>query len=230
MFRKPVHVLLSVILTLSLSLPLTGCLNSAPEVSGAVKIASGQMSQLTAAEILALFNTAKQFRPDIPFDLTQAQAEGISAFLKANNINTIEQLEGIAEQFINDPRSVQLPPGLLEVFLADYENPSPTERTTNQGGGSLLSAATKLSSGQISEWTPDEVQVLGDTLTQLAAENGDPVEGLEYTDPQAAAIVDFLQMNDINTLEDWDDVKSQYDQDPNSVAIPEGALELFSEL
>lgn len=78
-------------------------------------------------------------------------------------------------------------------------------RTSNQGGGNLLTAVSKLMDGQLQKLTPDEWQILGDNLPTLAAEYGiDPgdIQIPSLTDEQAAAIVDFLIAHNLNTLEE----------------------------
>lgn len=76
-------------------------------------------------------------------------------------------------------------------------------RTSNQGGGNLLSAASKLMEGNIGGLTPDEWQILGDNVPKLAAQYG--IKGINLpvlSDDQAAAIVDFLAAYQISTIDD----------------------------
>jgi hypothetical protein len=78
-------------------------------------------------------------------------------------------------------------------------------RTSNQGGGSLLTAGNKLLDHQIGELTADEWQIVGDNLPVLAAEYGVNLQGYEIpmlTDEQAAAIVAFLADHNIRTIEE----------------------------
>ena len=97
-----------------------GCVSSAvpPEVSGAEKVANGQMTTLTGTEVLAMFNTAKALvasDPNTNFNnvtLTQAQADGIVEFIVANNLNSVEDVQAL----INDPGQIVIPPGLVELF------------------------------------------------------------------------------------------------------------------
>jgi hypothetical protein len=79
------------------------------------------------------------------------------------------------------------------------------ERTSNQGGGSLLSAGTKLLNHQIGSLTADEWQIIGDNLPALAAQFHVDLQGYEIpvlSDEQAAAIVDFLDAHNIETIEE----------------------------
>jgi hypothetical protein len=78
-------------------------------------------------------------------------------------------------------------------------------RTSNQGGGSLLTAATKLLNHRIGDLTADEWQIVGDNLPALAAQFNVDLQGYEIpvlSDEQAAAIVDFLDVHNINTIEE----------------------------
>jgi hypothetical protein len=100
--------------------------------------------------------------------------------------------------------------------------PTSPERTSNQGGGSLLSAGAKIANGQLASLTPDEVQILADMLSAQ-----DPNIELVVSDEDAQAAVEFLQLNEINTIEDLERVASDADQDPNSVIIPDGVLAIF---
>jgi len=223
MLREKRHAIVG--LAIALCLAVTGCIQSAA-ITGAAKVANNQWSQLTGAEILALLTTAKQLRPDLNLDLTRDQAEAVSEFLSANGIDNQADLQSTLDAFITDPTSVVIPPGTLELLLGEYENPTPTERTTNQGGGSLVSAMSKVTDGDIAAWTPDEIQILGDKITELNPDD-DP---MSFSDAQAAALSEFLVDNDVNTLGDWDGVMDQYNADPSSVDIPDGAEELFDNL
>lgn len=91
-------------------------------------------------------------------------------------------------------------------------------RTSNQGGGSILSAGTKIAGGNISGLTPDEIQIIGDAATSV----NEQVPTL--SDEQADAISEFLVANNINSV---DDVQAVVD-DPGMLVIPEGLEELFS--
>lgn len=91
-------------------------------------------------------------------------------------------------------------------------------RTSNQGGGSLLTAGTKIAASNISGLTADEIQILGDTASEFNAQ----VPAL--SDEQADAISEFLVQNDINSV---DDIQAIVD-DPGSLVIPDGLEELFS--
>ncbi len=65
------------------------------------------------------------------------------------------------------------------------------ERLANQFGGSLESAIGKVSGGQMSTLTPDEVQYYGDASDVTT-----------YPDDEAQAIVDFFERYGIDTPDD----------------------------
>ena len=75
---------------------------------------------------------------------------------------------------------------------------TPGSRTNNQGGGSLITAAMKYNSNNLSALTADEVQIVTD---ELIAQYNLPIDPL--TDEQAAAIIQFMADNNLNTIEDF---------------------------
>lgn len=97
--------------------------------------------------------------------------------------------------------------------------PGADSRTSNQGGGSIVSAAAKVASGQMTTLTADEVQILGD---QIAARST-RFAGIEVSDEQADAAVDFLDANDLNTVSE---IKALVDN-PGSIQIPESVQALL---
>lgn len=195
---------------------VSGCF-VAPALSGLEKIQSEQWSQLTGEEILALIQGGSLLGVELPFELTAAQADAIATFLHDNNINNEDDLEAILEQLFSDPGSIVVPDGALEIFLADVSSSAGTERTTNQGGGTLITAVEKVLDGEASTLTPDEIQVVVDKRTE---EDAQPQQ---LTDAQAAAISEFLVTNEIDTVTDWENVR-----DSGAATIPEGAEELFN--
>lgn len=100
--------------------------------------------------------------------------------------------------------------------------PAQDPRTSNQGGGSILSAGAKIAGSRISTLTPDEIQILGDTVSARSAQ----IE-LSITDQQAADAVQFLVDNKVNSIQDIQRLVEQYQNDPNSIEIPESILDLF---
>ncbi len=93
--------------------------------------------------------------------------------------------------------------------------PMVPERTSNQGGGTILTATGKVLGGQMTQLTADEVQIVTDQINDL-----NPQVDLTLDDDQAQAIVDFLAQNGINSFGDFQNL------DPGTVQPPRGAAEL----
>lgn len=100
--------------------------------------------------------------------------------------------------------------------------PSADSRTSNQGGGTILSAGTKVAGNQIATLTPDEIQILYD----LAASRTPKLDGYDLTDEQAAAAAEFLKLNEVNSPADIDRLVKQYEADPSSIEFPAALLAL----
>lgn len=84
-------------------------------------------------------------------------------------------------------------------------------RTSNQGGGSLLTAGTKLLGQRIGDLTADEWQIIGDNLPALVTQFNIDLQGYSIPvldDDAAAAIVDFLNDHNIVTV---DELVAAYD-------------------
>jgi len=124
-YRKPSSVAL-VLLAFTM-LGLGGCQRVGgcgdPATSALMKIGTGQMTQLTTVELQALAQMVSAQQgleaPEIPDPLAQA---GID-ILKANGINTIDQLLAFLQNLQRDPTSVTIPasavealPSLIELF------------------------------------------------------------------------------------------------------------------
>ena len=102
--------------------------------------------------------------------------------------------------------------GLLLILAAGC--PSADSRTSNQGGGDILTATE----GNIGDLTADEIQILGDVAASLGG-----TEIPQLTDEQAKQAVDFLDANNIQTLDEL-----QAAIDSGELEIPEELLALFS--
>lgn len=97
--------------------------------------------------------------------------------------------------------------------------PSADSRTGNQGGGSLISAGAKVAGGSMTDLTADEIQILGDVIATRSTR----FAGVEITDEQASAAVDFLEANDLNTV---NEIKALVDN-PGSITIPDSVQALL---
>lgn len=94
-------------------------------------------------------------------------------------------------------------------------------RTTNQGGGTVITAASKVVGGRMTSLTPDEIQIVSDAISDLS-----PDVSLFIGDDEAAAAVDFLQANNLNSIEDIAAFAEQAANDPSGVVIPESLIQL----
>jgi len=101
----------------------------------------------------------------------------------------------------------------------------PWTRTGNQGGGSLVTAVAKLTSGKLGVLTPDEIQILTDAVRRLADVDVPPV-----TDEQAAAVVKFLDDNNVETVEDLEALIKQAEEDPSSIVISDEVREVIEQI
>ncbi len=79
-------------------------------------------------------------------------------------------------------------------------------RTSNQGGGNILTVGAKLGSDSIGTLNPDEWQILTDNAATIAQQYGANLGGIgsipSLTDAEAAAVVTLLDENGVNTFND----------------------------
>ncbi len=98
----------------------------------------------------------------------------------------------------------------------------PWTRTGNQGGSTPISLLAKLAAGNIGDLNPDDVQVMTDVVRDVA---NAPIS--EVSDDLAAAIVETIEANGIQTLQDLEALAGQ---DPNDIVIPDSVLENEAEI
>lgn len=190
-----------------------------PEVSGALKLANDQVGELTASEIAALVTRAQQFGVDIDVTITEDDAQAIVEFFDVNDVQTINDVTLLVEQFVADPSSIEVPDAAFDFIAAQLGGDTVHD---NQGGGNVATAARKIQRGQISTLTADELQALQDAIVA-----NDPSVSTGISDEQAEAIRVFLVDNNINTITDFEAIVQQAETDPGSVELPEGAEDLF---
>lgn len=99
-------------------------------------------------------------------------------------------------------------------------------RTSNQGGGNLVTAGAKIAGGSIASLTPDELQV----ITDKAVEVNPNIDIPELSDEEAAAAVDFLVANDLNTLDDVVNLIQEAETDPNAIVVPDSVMSVLEGL
>lgn len=100
--------------------------------------------------------------------------------------------------------------------------PAAPARTSNQGGGSIVTAGVKIAGGTMTGLTADEIQIVTDTVSDMSTEFA-----IDVTDEQAAAAVEFLVENNLNTVQDIQVLVEQGIQDPGSVVIPDSVQALI---
>ncbi len=93
-------------------------------------------------------------------------------------------------------------------------------RTSNQGGGNIITAGSKVASGELTSLTPDEIQIIGDQLSNFVPDAPD----VELSDEQAEIIDQVLEENDINTIED----AIALTQNPGDIVLPDEFLHMFA--
>jgi len=105
--------------------------------------------------------------------------------------------------------------------------PSLDPRTSNQGGGSLLTVGGKLSADNVGDLNADEWQILVDNLPSLAGLVGFEVPAgtdiPELSDEQAADLVNLLDQNNINTIAELTAAI-----DDGTLSVPDSLATLFS--
>lgn len=189
--------------------------------SGAAKLSSGNASDLTGSEIQALIEIANAAIPEVDLDVNAEQAAALADFLSTNNINNQDDFTNLVDAVTSGEQEIAIDEAVVALFVQDFE-PEVTEQLSNQGGGSLTSGLTKVINQDLGSLTADELQILGQSIDEL--DIGGEQEAQELTDDQAAAIVTFIALNDIDTVGEFEDL------DENNVEIPEGAEELFEGL
>lgn len=89
-----------------------------------------------------------------------------------------------------------------------------------------LTWAVKAATGRLTQTTPAEWQDVVARINTIA-----PEAGLELTAEQAAALVEFLQINNLNSIQQILTLIQQAEADPSvieTLQIPDSALELFA--
>lgn len=111
--------------------------------------------------------------------------------------------------------------GAASFVLSGCIGLSTDSRTSNQGGGDIVTAGLKAAQGQLSSLTPDEIQAASDFAIQQSGADAEPM-----TDEQAAAVSSFLKDNSINSVEDFEALA----ENPENVVVGqdvEEAVESF---
>lgn len=84
-------------------------------------------------------------------------------------------------------------------------------------GESIVSAGAKVASGQISQLTSGEIKILNQTVTDVLASTNPGFTAEPLTDAQAEALSSFLKSNNLNTIEDFEALKTTAETNPESL-------------
>jgi hypothetical protein len=122
---------LCALFTAMLGVGMTGCFGESI-VSAGSKVAGGQIASLTAGEIIILSQTVADLirsqDPNAnPPTLTTEQAQALTDFFTANNLNTIEDFETLAETAQNAPDSIQGLDALAAAFAGSATEIDPDD-------------------------------------------------------------------------------------------------------
>jgi len=98
----------------------------------------------------------------------------------------------------------------------------PDPRTSNQGGGNLVSATTKVFDQQFNQLTPDEVQIVTDLISELS-----PDVDIELSDEVAGAVAELFSENDIRSFAELEALADAIVKSPESVSVPATLATLF---
>jgi hypothetical protein len=101
----------------------------------------------------------------------------------------------------------------------------PSSRTSDNGGGSLLSAAVKVGNSQITGLTEDEIQIVTDFAIQQSGQNVTPLDNAT-----ADAVKAFIVDNHLNSIADVQAAIKLAQTTPNAIVVSDDvrvALEGF---
>jgi hypothetical protein len=94
------------------------------EVTWAAKALTNNLTEATATEWQAVATRIDEAVPEVDIALSPAQAQAIVEFVQQNEINGLQDIQGKIEQAQEDPNSIVIPDGFLELFSgfadADY--------------------------------------------------------------------------------------------------------------
>ena len=118
--------------------------------------------------------------------------------------------------------------GVLPVFRPD-------PRTSDGGGGNVFSASTKAVTGQLTELTQDELQILADQVNAAVKLVNRNFNVQPLTNAQADAVLEFLNVNSLpgdgakglNTLDEVRLFAEAALADPSIVVVPQSVLDEF---
>lgn len=202
-----------------------------PLASGMAKVASGNADTLTGAEVQALVG---QFAPGTTF--TTEQANAIAQFLADAHVKTMDQigtvmklasssLDSLTPTDIQNAEAILAPDDPITAEQAATISQFLTENDIKTVAE--LEVMLKVEAGQMDSLTAADIKALAalfppqsNTFTAAAADQ------IVLTDEQCAAIAEALAVNHVKTLADLQALL----QNPGSIVLPEGFVELLSQL
>lgn len=110
-------------------------------------------------------------------------------------------------------------------------------RTTDGGGGNLLTMGLKVVAGQLTTLTQDEMQILSDQIADVVVATNPGVQLPEMTNEQADAFLEFLSINTVpgsstpglNTIQDLQAFSEAASQNPDIVNVPDSLVEAYGD-
>lgn len=110
-------------------------------------------------------------------------------------------------------------------------------RLSDGGGGNVLSAGTKVVTGQMTELTQDELQILNDQVTSFLQGSNPSIPTAEMTNEQADGVIDFLAQNSVpggtttglNSIEEIQAFAEAAQADPSIITIPQTLIDAYAD-
>lgn len=88
-------------------------------ITAASKVVFGTMSRLTPDEIQILVEAVNQSNlSNVDVTIDDAQSEAAAQFLKANDVNTIQDIQNLVNEIENNPDAVVVPPAVVALIAA----------------------------------------------------------------------------------------------------------------
>lgn len=85
-------------------------------VSAALKVVTQRMTTITPDEIQQVTDFVSDVSPDIDIVVDDDQAQAAVDFLKANDLNGLEDIQRVADQAQTNPGSIEIPPSLQAII------------------------------------------------------------------------------------------------------------------
>jgi hypothetical protein len=186
-------------------------------ISATTKLFDQHLNQLTPDEVQIVTDLVSDLVPDVDLELSDEVAGAVAELLSENNVARFDEVETLVKAIVKSPESISVPAALTTLFVSD--------RTANQGGGSVMSAIGRIHGGALDQLTPDEVQIMADLLIGVL-----PGVDRMWTDAEAERVVAFLQTQNIQTLDQAEDLLAVAQDDPDAFPFPSALEQLLADL